>query len=495
MNQNEQKFIKIQLQKNHPIQQLLFTFGLHKRLAFSGKNTDTIKQRQQTHLRSLRTKEGKTMKKLFTVLAAVFFTVGVFAQPPEKISYQAVIRDQNNNLVTNQAVGMKISIFRGSTIGTIVYEETYNPKPTTNANGLVTVEIGGGIPQKGTFSEIDWSSGTYKLMTAIDPEGGTNYTITGSSQILSVPYALHAKTAESVTGGITETDPVFTAWDKSTGISITESQISDLGNYLTTENQNLDNVLTKGNSAGNKRITNLANPTDARDAATKAYVDALLARIENLELVNEGFTDSRDGSHYKVVKIGNQVWMAENLKYLPSVVGPGTGSGTASYYYVYGYNGTNVANAKATVNYQTYGVLYNWPAAMNGQASSSANPSRVQGVCPTGWHLPSDAEWTQLTDYLGGLSVAGDKLKEAGTAHWNSPNTGATNETGFTALPGGHRGIVGSFNYIGSSGNWWSATERDTDYAWSRDMDYSNSFVRWYNVSKGNGFSVRCVRD
>lgn len=140
------------------------------------------------------------MKKLFTVLAAVFFTVGVFAQPPEKISYQAVIRDQNNNLVTNQAVGMKISIFRGSTIGTIVYEETYNPKPTTNANGLVTVEIGGGIPLRGTFSTIDWSSGTYKLMTAIDPEGGTNYTITGSSQILSVPYALHAKTAESVTG-------------------------------------------------------------------------------------------------------------------------------------------------------------------------------------------------------------------------------------------------------------------------------------------------------
>lgn len=406
------------------------------------------------------------MKKLFTVLAAVFFTVGVFAQPPEKISYQAVIRDQNNNLVTNQAVGMKISIFRGSTIGTIVYEETYNPKPTTNANGLVTVEIGGGIPQKGTFSEIDWSSGTYKLMTAIDPEGGTNYTITGSSQILSVPYALHAKTAESVTGGITETDPVFTAWDKSTGISITESQISDLGNYLTTENQNLDDVLTKGNSAGNKRITNLATPVNAQDATTKAYVDVLLVQIEALKaqiepsLLANGFTDPRDGNHYNVVKIGNQVWMAENLKYLPSVVGSGTGSLTIPYYYVYGYNGTDVAAAKGTANYTTYGVLYNWPAAMAGSASSAANPSGVQGVCPTGWHLPSDAEWTQLTDYLGGEGVAGGKLKEAGTAHWQSPNTGATNETGFTALPGGYRYDDGSFDGIGDGGFWWSATER-----------------------------------
>ncbi len=154
------------------------------------------------------------MKKLFTVLAALFFTVGLFAQPPEKISYQAVIRDLKNNLVTNQAVGMKISILQGSISGTPVYVEIYNPNPTTNANGLVTVEIGGGFSMRGTFSKIDWSSGPYFLKIETDPTGGTNYTITGISQILSVPYALHAKTAESLTGGITETDPVFTAWDK-----------------------------------------------------------------------------------------------------------------------------------------------------------------------------------------------------------------------------------------------------------------------------------------
>jgi uncharacterized protein (TIGR02145 family) len=156
-------------------------------------------------------------------------------------------------------------------------------------------------------------------------------------------------------------------------------------------------------------------------------------------------------------------------------VGLGTGSQTIAYYYVYRYNGTNVSEAKATENYQTYGVLYNWPAAMAGMTSSSSNPSRVQGVCPTGWHLPSDAEWTELIDYLGGGEVAGGKLKETGTTHWESPNTGATNETGFTALPGGFRNYDGNFLNIGYNGLWWSATENGASSAMACDMNYYNT--------------------
>lgn len=209
------------------------------------------------------------------------------------------------------------------------------------------------------------------------------------------------------------------------------------------------------------------------------------------------FTDPRDGKVYQTVTIGDQVWMAENLAYLPSVnmVADGSEDAAGSYYYVYGYDGTNVADAKATANYNTYGVLYNWPAAMNGAASSTTNPSGVQGVCPDGWHLPSDAEWTELTDYLGGTSDAGGKLKETGTTHWNSPNTGATNETGFTALPGGYRGGSGTFYNIGNGGYWWSASEGITSIAWRRNMGYGNSSVgRNYNL-KELGFSVRCLRD
>ncbi len=151
------------------------------------------------------------------------------------------------------------------------------------------------------------------------------------------------------------------------------------------------------------------------------------------------------GKHYAVVTIGNQTWMAENLAYLPSVVGPVTLSDTIPYHYVYGYGGTSVSQATATPFYTTYGVLYNWLAAMAGSASSNANPSGVQGACPLGWHLPSNAEWTELNDYLGGTNVAGGKLKEIGITHWTSPNTGATNETGFTALPGGYRNYPGFF--------------------------------------------------
>jgi len=210
------------------------------------------------------------------------------------------------------------------------------------------------------------------------------------------------------------------------------------------------------------------------------------------------FTDTRDGKVYQTVVIGTQEWMAENLAYLPSVVGPDTNSSTTPYYYVYGYDGTNVTDAKATSNYTTYGVLYNWPAAMAGSASSNANPSGVQGVCPAGWHLPSDAEWTELTDYLGGEDVAGGKLKEAGYDHWQSPNLGATNETGFTALPGGYCEFSNNFVGIGNCGYWWSATKYFTTYrVCYRSLYYIYSYV---SISSGDapeyyGFSVRCVRD
>ena len=207
------------------------------------------------------------------------------------------------------------------------------------------------------------------------------------------------------------------------------------------------------------------------------------------------FTDSRDGRTYKYVTIGKQVWMAENLAYLPSVSPPSEGSGIEPYYYVCGYQGSGVSAAKATDNYKTYGVLYNWPAAMAGNASSDRNPSGVKGVCPQGWHLPSDGEWTELTDYLGGEGVAGSKLKEVGTTHWSSPNTAATNETGFTALPGGYRLSYGAFGDVGLGGAWWSSTEGDPCNAWGRFMGYGGSGVYRGSTSKDNGFSVRCLRD
>ena len=130
------------------------------------------------------------MKKLFTLLVTVFFTIVLFAQSPQKMSYQAVIRNGSNGLVTSSPVGMRVSILQGSPTGTLVYQEIYNPNPQTNANGLVAIEIGGGTPLTGTFTTIDWSAGPYFIKTEIDPTGGTNYTITGTSQLLSVSLCI-----------------------------------------------------------------------------------------------------------------------------------------------------------------------------------------------------------------------------------------------------------------------------------------------------------------
>lgn len=204
------------------------------------------------------------------------------------------------------------------------------------------------------------------------------------------------------------------------------------------------------------------------------------------------FKDSRDGNTYNWVKIGNQVWMAENLKYLPSVVGPETGSDFNPYYYVYNYSGTNIIEAKNTFNYNTYGVLYNWLAAMAGSPSSSTNPSGVQGVCPSGWHLPSDAEWTQLITFLGGSDVAGGKLKA--TTLWNSPNIGATNESSFTSLPGGYR-TIGATIFLGQFAYWWSTTEYGDLDKWCFQMIYNNSYVYRIFRVKQQGLSVRCVKN
>jgi len=208
------------------------------------------------------------------------------------------------------------------------------------------------------------------------------------------------------------------------------------------------------------------------------------------------FNDCLDGINYITMQMSNQCWMAENLNYLPSVVEPGTGSNTVPFYYVNGYNGTNVGAAKTTANYQNYGALYNWPAALT--------------ACPTGWHLPTDAEWTALTTYVSTQaayrcdnSTSSIAKSLAATTNWAADtgsctvgnNLSAKNATGFTGLPGGVRSDDGNFYSIGSNGNWWSSTEYSTNNAWFRDLYYYSGDVSRDYSDKANGFSVRCLRD
>lgn len=185
---------------------------------------------------------------------------------------------------------------------------------------------------------------------------------------------------------------------------------------------------------------------------------------------------------YNTITIGTQVWMKENLrttKYndgsLIDLAETNADWGDYTPAYCWPYNNTGYAT--------TYGALYNWYAVNTGK------------LCPTGWHVPTDEEWTTLTTYLGGETVAGGKLKEIGTAHWTTPNTGATNETGFTALPGGYRYPDGGFNAMGNSGQWWSSGIYDTYDAWNRTMYYTHGAVDKPHNNKRHGFSVRCLKN
>jgi uncharacterized protein (TIGR02145 family) len=191
-----------------------------------------------------------------------------------------------------------------------------------------------------------------------------------------------------------------------------------------------------------------------------------------------------DGNIYNTIIIGTQIWMVENLKttrYRNGDQIPNIADSTQWNKYLSTGAYCDYKNDFSYAN--TYGRLYNWFAV---------NDSR--NIAPSGWHIPSDSEWTILTSFLGGDTSSG-KLKEAGANHWSSPNTGANNETGFTALPGGNRDDLGLFEFIGDYLYMWSSTEADPINGWYRFMDYKSKYIIKSVFDKTFGFSVRCIKD
>ena len=216
------------------------------------------------------------------------------------------------------------------------------------------------------------------------------------------------------------------------------------------------------------------------------YSNQIIVRITADEANTiSGFCVDIDGNEYETVSIGNQIWMAENLKVSKYRDGSSIPTGHSNSDWGNLSTGAYAVYENVNENANTYGYLYNWYAATDSR-----------NIAPDGWHVATDAEWTTLTDYLGGTSVAGGKMKETGTSHWNSPNTGATNESGFTAFPGGYRNDGdGNYGNIGSSGYFWSSSEIYSSLAWERLLNYNSSEVNRYYTNKKHGFSVRCVRD
>jgi len=453
------------------------------------------------------------MKKLTTLIAILFCVVTLFAQAPEKFTYQAVVRNANNSLVANAQVGVRVSILQGSANGSAVYVETQTA--TTNANGLVTLSIGGGSVQQGTFASIDWANGPFFLQTETDPNGGSNYTVSTTQQLLSVPYALYAKMAGNGFSG---------DYNDLTNKPQNVSTFNNDAGYITMDSvpEIPTNVSAFTNDAG--YVT--ASQCDGLDICALANLaTSLQQQIEDIQaqldsvgfIIDTAITHTTfscgtstvtdiDGNVYNTVQIGNQCWMKENLRtthYSDSTSIPEgtTLSSTEPYYY---------DNSNSEIPLLERGYLYNWSAVMHGTDGSSTNPSRVQGVCPTGWHVPSDAEWSQLTQYVSeqdNCRCSNDQTyiakALASNTYWNTSTNicavgndlSANNATGFSALPAGLINSSGFIYSLDYGTHFWSTTESASDRAWERSLGTAYPYVGRSSNYKRDGYSVRCVRD
>jgi uncharacterized protein (TIGR02145 family) len=209
------------------------------------------------------------------------------------------------------------------------------------------------------------------------------------------------------------------------------------------------------------------------------------------------FTDARDGNTYRYITIGEQVWMAENLRYLPSINHPHDTSSVEPKFYVYDYFGTDLNEAKATENYRIYGVLYNWVNALGGASPTDDVPSGIRGICPEGWHLPSIPEFNQMIDTLGGHEVAGGTLKAVNDL-WEEPNWMATDSVGFGALPSGlhELGSHGAFNMIGEHARFHSTSVGgffDTPRGLTLWNLSGSALIAGGSIRQGR--CVRCIKD
>jgi uncharacterized protein (TIGR02145 family) len=348
------------------------------------------------------------MRKFYSLLIAVLLTVNLFAQVPQKMSYQAVIRNSSDQLVTNHAVGMRISILQGSATGTAVYVETQTP--STNANGLATIEIGGGTAVTGTFAGIDWSTGVYFIKTETDPTGGTNYTITGTSQLLSVPYALFAKTSEKA-------------------------------NELESKLQILSNSIVAG-----------------------------------------GMVGDIEGNSYNTVKIGTQIWMAENLNVGQMVSRPNELTNN-SIFEKYCYD-NNPENCKQ------FGGLYLWKELMNYSTVEGS-----QGLCPVGWHVPTDNDWKVLESYLG---MTPTQIDLSNTFRGDKADLLiGSSGIGFNALYSGKSYNMGTwFQLINEATYWWTSTPIVSNWVWVRGLNINQEGIYRANAD-ANGFAApsRCIKN
>jgi uncharacterized protein (TIGR02145 family) len=373
---------------------------------------------------------------------------------------------------TTASSGGNITNDGGATVTArgICYSTTTNP---TTANSIIAGGSG-----NGSFASnlTGLTSGTtYYIRAFATNTVGTSY----GNQISFTTHALPTITTTAATALTSSTASSGGNITNDGGFTVTARGIC----YSTTTNPSTANSIIAGGSGIGSFTSNLTGLTSGKTYYLRAYATSSAGTSYGNEISFTTILQDFDGNVYDLVTIGTQTWMKQNLKtthYKNGTTIPNVTSNSAWNVLT---SGAYCDYDNTPVNSLTYGRLYNWYAVNTGN------------LCPTGWHLPTDAEWTTFTTYLGGESIAGGKLKEAGLAHWNSPNTEATNETGFTALPGGLRGNYAYYTNIGDNGFWWSSSESSTLSAWFRYVAYGSSGVARSAGGKESGFSVRCLRD
>ncbi len=390
------------------------------------------------------------MRFTFTALA-LFITSILIAQAPALIPYQAIARNAAGEPLSSNTLTARFTIHDGTANGTSVWQELQTV--STSALGLFTVQLGSSI----SLSTVNWANGAKFMQVEIDL--GNGFVDIGTQQLLSVPYALHAGSVHldvSTTG-----DTLF---------------VGD-GSFVIIPGISEANSFTTGTTLHSCGAPNVHNP----DLTYGTMID-------------------QEGNVYKTIAIGTQVWMAENLNtsiyrngdLIPTNLNNAAWSTTTSGAWNY-YNNDES-------NECPYGKLYNWYTCVD-----------ERGLCPVDWHVPSDVEWSALIEFLdpsmdpfstGAQSlIAGGRMKTIGTTDnssgfWNAPNTGATNDSGFSSISGGRKLVnFGVYHYMGFYDVWWSNSDFNSTSAWTRTLINSSSSFFRNTDTKQVGMTVRCLRD
>ena len=392
---------------------------------------------------------------VIVTVTCLLITSSLLAQSPQGIPYQAVMRNADGTVMASSAVSLTFMIHDGTANGTVVYQESHSL--TSNAQGLVSCVVGNGVVSEGNFSSINWGNGAkflHVMMGSVD---------LGTQQMLSVPYALYA-------GG-------------------THVSVSATGDTLTVGGQS---VIVPGISAANPTIN---IPTSGLGAQVLPGNTTCANEYINVVGCNGQTSLTYDGRTYDLVEIGGQCWFADNLATDQYRNGDAIPTGLDNATWSTTTNGAYAIYNNDPVNDSIYGKLYNWYTTVDNR-----------GLCPAGWHVPTDCEWMYLEGSLG-MSVLdqqmmgwrgsneGDAIKSS--FDWGIQNGNFQDSYGFSLKPGGFRSVNGGNYYDnGINGLWWSNNIGASGYPLDRKLSNSSSTIlRGYSLSIQDGFSVRCLKD